>query len=116
MQLLHQRTTKYPKSFGSPRVIIDVNFYINCMLVMFELYAKEHLKKLPEGFNSYIESEFLKHGKKWEECTHLYFLVCSHSHWYTVEMDIAKLMMFIYDPNRSCSTHDQIRADLKPHD
>ncbi|KAL2538417.1 hypothetical protein Fot_19808 [Forsythia ovata] len=31
-----------------------------------------------------------------------------------VEVDIAKSTMFIYDPDRSCFTDDQIGADLKP--
>ncbi|KAL2530074.1 hypothetical protein Fot_22675 [Forsythia ovata] len=35
------------------------------------------------------------------------------SHLYAVEVDIVKSTMFIYDRDRSCSTDDQIRADLK---
>ncbi|KAL2465664.1 Ulp1 protease family protein [Abeliophyllum distichum] len=116
MQLLRQRTIKYPKSFGHPRVILDVNFYVNCMLAMLELDATHHPMNLPEGFNSYFQGEFPKHGQKWDGCTHLYFPVCSRSHWYAVEVDIAKSTMFIYDPDKSCSTDDQIRADLKPSD
>ncbi|KAL2549661.1 uncharacterized protein Fot_11191 [Forsythia ovata] len=58
--------------------------------------------------------EFPKHGQKWESCTHLYFSVCSRSHWYVVEVDIAKSTMFIYDPDRGDSKDDQIRSDLKP--
>ncbi|KAL2501852.1 ubiquitin-like-specific protease 1A [Forsythia ovata] len=114
MQLLHQQTIKYLKSFDRPRVILDVNFYINCMLAMLELDATDHPTELLEGFDSYLRGEFSKHGQKWEGCTHLYFPVCSRSHWYVVEVDIAKSTMFIYDPDRSCSTDDQIRADLKP--
>ncbi|KAL2541773.1 Ulp1 protease family protein [Abeliophyllum distichum] len=103
---------KYSKSFSRPRVILDVNFYVSCMLVMFELNAKEHPTELPKGFNSYLEGKFPKYGQKWEGCTHLYFSVCSRSHWYAVEVDIAKSTM--YDPDRRYSTDDQIRADLKP--
>ncbi|KAL2491808.1 Ulp1 protease family protein [Abeliophyllum distichum] len=114
MQLLRQRTIKYPKSFGRPRVILDVNFYVNCMLAMLELDATDHLMNLPEEFDSYLQGEFSKHSQKWEGCTHLYFPVCNHSHWYAVEVDIAKSTMFIYEPDKSCSTDDQIRADLKP--
>ncbi|KAL2529913.1 Ulp1 protease family [Forsythia ovata] len=56
-------------------------------------------------------------SKTWSEVGevyHLYFSVCSRSHWYVVEVDIAKSTIFIYDPNRICSTDDQIRAELKP--
>ncbi|KAL2482060.1 uncharacterized protein Fot_43504 [Forsythia ovata] len=84
------------------------------MLAMLELDARDHLTELPEGFDSYLEGEFSKHGQKWEGCTHLYFLVCSRSQWYAVEVDIAKSTMLIYDLDRSCSKDDQIRADLKP--
>ncbi|KAL2552861.1 uncharacterized protein Fot_06480 [Forsythia ovata] len=80
---------------------------------MLKLDATDHPTELSKGFDSYLEGEFPKHGQKWKGCTHLYFLVCSHSHWYAVEMDIAKSTMFIYDPDRSCSTDDQIRANLK---
>ncbi|KAL2471531.1 Ulp1 protease family protein [Abeliophyllum distichum] len=114
MQLLRQRTIKYPKSFGPLRVILDVNFYVNCMLAMLELDTTDHLTDLPEGFDSYLQGEFPKHGQKWEGCIHLYFSICSRSHWYAIEVDIAKSMMFIYDPDKSCSTDDQIRADLMP--
>ncbi|KAL2501269.1 Ulp1 protease family protein [Forsythia ovata] len=114
MQLLRQRMIKYPKYFSHPRVILDVNFYVNCMLVMHELDATHHPTELPKRFDSYFEGEFLKHGQKWDGFTHLYFPVCSRSHWYAVEVDIAKSKVFIYDPDRSCSTDDQIRADLKP--
>ncbi|KAL2545459.1 Ulp1 protease family [Forsythia ovata] len=41
-------------------------------------------------------------------------LLETRSHWYDVEVNIAKSTIFIYDPDRSCSTDDQIRADLKP--
>ncbi|KAL2552411.1 Ulp1 protease family [Forsythia ovata] len=68
---------------------------------MLELDAKEHMIELPKGFNSYLECEFPKHGQ-------------NRSHWYAVEVDITKSTMFIYDPNRNCSTDDQIRANLKP--
>ncbi|KAL2545540.1 uncharacterized protein Fot_14773 [Forsythia ovata] len=81
---------------------------------MLELDATEHPTELLERFNSYLECEFPKHGQKWEGCTHLYFSVCNRSHWYAVEVDIAKSTMFIYDPDRIYSTDDQIRADLKP--
>ncbi|KAL2514968.1 uncharacterized protein Fot_28939 [Forsythia ovata] len=81
---------------------------------MFELDAKKHPKELPKGFNSYLDGEFLKYGQKWEGCTHLYFPICSHSHWYVFEVDINKSTMFIYDPDRNCSMDDQIRAELKP--
>ncbi|KAL2486323.1 Uncharacterized protein Adt_31079 [Abeliophyllum distichum] len=64
MQLMCQRMIKYPKSFGRPRVILDVNFYVNCMLTMLELDATVHLTELPEGFHSYLEGEFPKHGQK----------------------------------------------------
>ncbi|KAL2518455.1 putative powdery mildew resistance protein [Abeliophyllum distichum] len=114
MQLLRQRTIKYSKSFGRLRVILDVNFYVNCMLAMLELHTTDHLTDLPEGFDSYLQGEFPKHAQKWEGYTHLYFPVYIRSHWYAVEVDIAKLTMFIYDPDKSCSTDDQIRADLKP--
>ncbi|KAL2537999.1 uncharacterized protein Fot_19390 [Forsythia ovata] len=114
MQLLRQRTIKYPKSFDRPLIILDVNFYINYMLAMLELDATDHPTELPERFDSYLEGEFPKHGQKWERCTHLHFPVCSRSHWYAVEVDITKSTMFIYDPDRSCSTDDQIRANLKP--
>ncbi|KAL2524778.1 Ulp1 protease family protein [Abeliophyllum distichum] len=114
MQLLCQRTIKYPKSFGRPRVILDVNFYVNCMLAMLKLDATDHPTDLPEGFDSYLQGEFPKHGQKWKGCTHLYFPVCSRSHWYAIEVDIAKSTMFIYDLDKSCSTDDQIRVDLKP--
>ncbi|KAL2524749.1 Ulp1 protease family protein [Abeliophyllum distichum] len=114
MQLLRQRTLKYPKSFGRPRVILDVKFYVNCMLAMLELDTTDHPTDLPEGFDSYLQGEFPKHGQKWEGCTHLYFPVYSRSYWYAIEVDIAKSTMFIYDPDKSCSTDDQIRVDLKP--
>ncbi|KAL2545231.1 uncharacterized protein Fot_14464 [Forsythia ovata] len=81
---------------------------------MLELDATDHPMELPERFDSYLECDFPKYSQKWEGCTHLYFLVCSCSHWYAVEVDIAKSTMFIYDPDRSCSTNDQIRTDLKP--
>ncbi|KAL2505348.1 Ubiquitin-like protease domain-containing protein [Abeliophyllum distichum] len=84
------------------------------MPAMLELDAIKYPMELSEGFNNYLEDEFPKHGQKSKECTHLYFPVCSRSHWYAVEVDIAKLMMFIYDLDRSYSTDDQIRADLKP--
>ncbi|KAL2483064.1 uncharacterized protein Fot_44508 [Forsythia ovata] len=84
------------------------------MLAKLELDARDHPTELPEGFDSYLKGEFPKHCQKWEGCTHLYFPVCSRSHWYAVEVDIAKSTMFIYDPDRSCSTDDQIRAELKP--
>ncbi|KAL2474596.1 Sentrin-specific protease [Abeliophyllum distichum] len=38
----------------------------------------------------------------------------SHSHWFAVEVDIAKSTMFIYNPDKSYSMDDQIKADLKP--
>ncbi|KAL2542526.1 Ubiquitin-like protease domain-containing protein [Abeliophyllum distichum] len=81
---------------------------------MLELDATDHPTDLPEGFDSYLQGEFPQHGQKWEGCSHLYFPVYSRSHWYAVEVDISKLTMFIYDPNKSCSTDDQIIADLKP--
>ncbi|KAL2487283.1 Ubiquitin-like protease domain-containing protein [Abeliophyllum distichum] len=84
------------------------------MLAMLELDAADHPTEQSKGFDSYVKSEFPKHGQKWEGCTHLYFPVCSRSHWYVFDVDIAKSMMFIYDPDKRCSTYDQIRADLKP--
>ncbi|KAL2549508.1 uncharacterized protein Fot_11038 [Forsythia ovata] len=84
------------------------------MLAILELDATDHPTDLPEGFDSYLKGEFPKHGQKWEGYTYLYFQVYSRSHWYTVEVDIAKLTMFIYDPDKSYSTDDEIRADLKP--
>ncbi|KAL2466845.1 Ulp1 protease family protein [Abeliophyllum distichum] len=76
--------------------------------------ATDHPTDLPQGFDSYLQGVFSKYGQKLEVCTHLYFLVCSRSHWYAVEMDIAKSTMFIYNPDKSCSTYDQIRFDSKP--
>ncbi|KAL2549660.1 hypothetical protein Fot_11190 [Forsythia ovata] len=38
----------------------------------------------------------------------------SRSHWYVVEVDIAKSTMFIYDSDRSYFMDGQIRSDLKP--
>ncbi|KAL2505371.1 Ubiquitin-like protease domain-containing protein [Abeliophyllum distichum] len=81
---------------------------------MLELDETEYPTELSEGFNNFLEGEFQKHGQKSKECTHLYLPVCSRSHWYAVEVDIAKLTMFTYDPDRSYSTDDQIRANLKP--
>ncbi|KAL2480730.1 Ubiquitin-like protease domain-containing protein [Abeliophyllum distichum] len=81
---------------------------------MLELDATNHPTELLEGFDSYLEGKFPKHGQKWEGCTHLYFLVCSRCHWYVVEVDIAKSTMFIYDPDKNCFMDDQIRTDLKP--
>ncbi|KAL2455527.1 uncharacterized protein Fot_57459 [Forsythia ovata] len=78
---------------------------------MCELDATDHPTK---WFDSYLEGEFPKHCQKWEGYTHLYFPFCSHNHWYAVEVDIAKSTMFIYDPDRSWFTDDQIRVDLKP--
>ncbi|KAL2549655.1 uncharacterized protein Fot_11185 [Forsythia ovata] len=81
---------------------------------MLELDETDHPTELLKGFDSYLEGEFPKHGQKWEGCTHLYFPVCSRSHWHVVEVDIAKSTMFIYDPDRSYSMDDQIRSNLKP--
>ncbi|KAL2545256.1 uncharacterized protein Fot_14489 [Forsythia ovata] len=105
---------KYPKSLERLRLILDINFYVNCMLAMFELDVKVHPTELPEGFNSYLESEFPKYGQNWEGCTYLYLPIYIRSHWYTADVDITKLTMFIYHPDRSCSRDDQIRAYLKP--
>ncbi|KAL2514900.1 hypothetical protein Fot_28871 [Forsythia ovata] len=96
---------EYPKSFGRLRVILDVAFYISYMLAMFELEAKEHPTESLEGFNSYIDGEFPKHGQKWVGYTHLYFPICSRSHWYAVEVDIAK--------HRRCSYTILIGAVLR---
>ncbi|KAL2518485.1 Ulp1 protease family [Abeliophyllum distichum] len=55
--------------------------------------------------------------KIWSEVEGVYLFIFSSlqsSHWYAIEMDIAKSTIFIYDPDRSCSTDDQIRTDLKP--
>ncbi|KAL2520002.1 uncharacterized protein Fot_23925 [Forsythia ovata] len=71
------------------------------------------MQQIIRRFDSYLEDKFPKHGQKWEGYTHLYFSVCSRSHWYAVEVDIVKSTMFIYDPDRSCFKDDQIRSDLK---
>ncbi|KAL2474474.1 Uncharacterized protein Adt_35210 [Abeliophyllum distichum] len=84
------------------------------MLAMLELDATDHPMNLPEGFDSYLQGEFPKHGHKWRGVPYLYFPVFSRSHWYAVEVDIANSTMFIYNPDKNCSTDDQIRDDLKP--
>ncbi|KAL2516110.1 hypothetical protein Fot_30081 [Forsythia ovata] len=40
--------------------------------------------------------------------------ILSRSHWYSVDVDIVKSTMFIYNPDRSYSMDDQIIADLQP--
>ncbi|KAL2474781.1 Ubiquitin-like protease domain-containing protein [Abeliophyllum distichum] len=53
-------------------------------------------------------SAWLKDAKKW------FYDAFTEGAWLSDEVDITKSTMFKYDRDRSCSTDDQIRANLKP--
>ncbi|KAK6157831.1 hypothetical protein DH2020_012079 [Rehmannia glutinosa] len=113
LHLLWARAKKYPKSFGGSRAILDMQFNNELIFAMIDFHKQGDHFKIPVELMKYVNGANPSFGSKWQECTHIYFPLCTRNHWVAVEIDIFKATIYVYDPDKSCITNDQLKDDLK---
>ncbi|CAA2964585.1 Hypothetical predicted protein [Olea europaea subsp. europaea] len=86
LHLLRARATKYSKSFGGSRAVLDVQFNNLLTFTMLDLRERRDHFRIP---------------------------VELMEHWLAIEVDFYKATICVYDPDKGCITNDQLKDDLK---